>query len=77
MVAYLTNARLDTVTRRESLCELGGLESILNPCIQLDTQLNTGLVPGVGSSLEYEYSVTQLPPGGYQYVKWWDNGPIL
>ena len=31
MVAYLTDARLVTVTRRERLCELGCLESLLNP----------------------------------------------
>ena len=36
-----------------------------------------GLDPELGSSLEYEYSVTQLPPGDYRYVKWWDGGPIL
>ena len=32
MFAYLTDARVNKVTRRESLCELGGLEFILNPC---------------------------------------------
>ena len=73
MVAYLTNARLATVTRRERLCELGGLESLLNPCARLDTQLHMGLDlaldPGVGFSLEYECSVTQSPPGRYFYVK--------
>ena len=31
----------------------------------------------MGYSLEYEYSVSQLPPGDYRYVKWWDGGPIL
>ena len=34
MVAYLTNARLTTMTRRERLFELGGLESLINPCAQ-------------------------------------------
>ena len=59
------------------MCELGGLESLLNPCARLDTHLHPGLDPGVGSSLEYKYSVTQSPPGDYFYVKWWDGGPIL
>ena len=31
----------------------------------------------MGSSLEYDYSVTQLLPGDYRYVKWWEGGPIL
>ena len=35
----------------------GGLESLLKPCAQPDTRLYLGLGPGVGSSLEYEYSV--------------------
>ena len=30
--------------------------------------------PEVGPSLEYEYIVTQLPPGGYIYVKCWSGG---
>ena len=30
--------------------------------------------PGGVSSFEYKYSVTQFPPGGYRYVKWWDVG---
>ena len=34
-----------------------------------------GLDPDLGSSLEYEYSVTQSPPGDYIYVKGWDGGP--
>ena len=55
----------------------GGVESILNPCTRLDTQLCPGLNPGGGSSLEYECSVTQSLPGYYRYVKWWDGGPIL
>ena len=58
MVAYLTNARLTRVTMRERLCELGGLEYLLNPCTRLDTQLHIGLDPGFGYSLEYEYIVT-------------------
>ena len=32
MVAYLTNARLTTVARREILFELGGLQYFINPC---------------------------------------------
>ena len=35
------------------------------------------LDPEVGSRLEYEYSVTQLLPGNYIYVKWWDGGPVF
>ena len=31
----------------------------------------------MGSSLDDKYSVTQLPPGDYYYVKWWGGGPIL
>ena len=54
MVAYLTDARLATVNRREGYVSLGGLESLLNPCARLDTGLHPGLDPGVGSSLEYE-----------------------
>ena len=38
---------------------------------------HTGLDPEVGSSLEYNYSVTQFPPGDYIYVKWWDGGPVF
>ena len=34
-----------------------------------------GLDPDLGSSLEYEDSVTQSPPGDYIYVKGWDGGP--
>ena len=64
MVAYLTDARLATVTRRERLCELGGLEYLINPCAQLDTRLHPGLDlgldPGVGFSLECECNVTRV-----------------
>ena len=64
VVTYLTNARLATVTRRERLCELGGLEYLLNPCARLDTPLHPGLDPGldpgVGFSLECECSVTRV-----------------
>ena len=64
MFAYLTDARLVTVTRRERLCELGGLESLLNPCARLDTRLHLGLEPGldlgVGFGLEYECNVTRV-----------------
>ena len=55
----------------------GGVESLLNPCARLDTWLHTGMDPGLGSSLEYKYSVTQFSPGYYCYVKWWDGGPIF
>ena len=27
--------------------------------------------------LDEEYSVSQLSPGDYRYVKWWDDGPVL
>ena len=30
----------------------------------------------MGYSLDDNYSATQLPPGDYYYVKWWDGGPI-
>ena len=76
MVAFLTDARLTTVTRRESLCELGGLKYLIIPLSRLDTQLHLGLVPGVVSSLEYKYSVTQFQPGYYLCVKWWGGGTI-
>ena len=36
-----------------------------------------GLDPEVGSSLEYEYSVTQWLLGDYIYVKWWDGGLVF
>ena len=77
MVAYLTNSRFTTVTRRESLCELGGLEYLLNPCARMDTQLYLVLELRVGYIIEYKYSVKQSPPGYYCYVKWWDVGTIL
>ena len=64
MVAYLTDDRLATLTRRERRCELGGLEFLLNPCarldIPLDPGLDLGLDPGVGFSLECECSVTRV-----------------
>ena len=64
MVAYLTDARLATVTRRERLCELEVLESILKPGARLDTRLHLGLDPGldpgVGFSLECECSVIRV-----------------
>ena len=64
MVAYLTADKLVTVTRRERLCELGGLESLLNPCARLDTQLHPGLDLGldlgVGFSLECKCNVTRV-----------------
>ena len=49
---------------------------MINLHAQLDTQLYPELDPVVGSSLEYDYSVTQFPPGDYCYVKWWDGGTI-
>ena len=69
MLTYLTDASLITVIMRVRICELGGLESLLNSCAQLDTRLHPGMDPGVGSSLEYECSVTQFMPGDYFYVK--------
>ena len=44
----------------EKLCELGGLESLLNPCARLDARLHPGLDPEVGTSLDDEYSVTRV-----------------
>ena len=43
----------------------------------MDTQLSPVLDPGLGSRLKYKYSVTQLSPGGYLYVNWWDGGQIV
>ena len=60
MVSDLTNARLITVTRREILCELAGLEYLLNPCSRLDTRLNLVLDTVVGCSLKYKYSVAYV-----------------
>ena len=58
----VTDARLDTVTRRERIRELGGSEYLLNPYTRLDTLLHLGLDPGqdpgVGFSLECECNVT-------------------
>ena len=51
-------------------------ESLLNPYARLDARLHPGLDSEVGSSLDEEYSVTQLLPGDYYYVKWWGGGPI-
>ena len=47
-----------TVKSREIMYELEELESLLNPCIRLNTQLHPVLEPEVGSRIEYEYSVT-------------------
>ena len=47
----------------ERLCELGGLEYLLNPCARLDARLHPGLDPEVGSSLDDEYSVTCVATG--------------
>ena len=67
MFAGLTDARLATVTRRERLCELGGLEYILNPLALLDTRLHPGLDPGldpgVGFSLECKCNVPNRSQG--------------
>ena len=52
MVDYLTYVRMTTVTSRERLCELGGVKSLLKPCVLLDTQLRPGLDPRVVSILE-------------------------
>ena len=56
-------------------CVSGFQESLLNPCAGLDSRLYPGLDPDLGSGPEYEYSVTQSPPGDYSYVKGWDGGP--
>ena len=60
---------------------LGGKDNLLTPaqdwihnCIW---DWHQELDPEVGSSLGYEYSVTQSPPGDYIYVKWWDGGPVF
>ena len=66
-VAYLTDAILNVVTRKEYL---------LNPCAILNTRLHPWMDLGLGSSLEYNCSVTQFTPGDYCYVKWWDGVPI-
>ena len=51
--AYLTDARCYLQCKsNESLCELGGLEYLLNPCAQMDSRLHPGLDPEVGSSLD-------------------------
>ena len=67
MVADLTDARLATVTRREWLYELEGLESLLNPCARLDTRLYPGLDlrldPGERFSLECECNVPNCRQG--------------
>ena len=64
MVAYLTDARLAIVTRREGCVSWRWLESILNPCARLDTRLHPGMDPGldlgVEFSLEYECSVARV-----------------
>ena len=53
-------------TNKYKVCvSLQGLESLLNPCARLDTQLHLVLDPEVGSSLDYKYSVTESPPGYY------------
>ena len=77
MIAYLIDASCWLQWKsNERLCELGGLEYLLNPCARLDTQLHLGLDPEVGSSLDDKYSLTQSPPDDYYYVKWWDGGQI-
>ena len=70
---------IDTKTR---LCECwGGKNHFLTPvhnwtrnCIR---EWHPVLDPLVGSKLEYEYSVTQSPPGSYIYIKWWDVGLVF
>ena len=49
MVAYLTGAMLATMTRRERLCELVVIKSLLNRCARLDTGLHLG--PDLGLDL--------------------------
>ena len=58
------------------MCDLAGVQSLLNPCSLLHTRLYPVLDPKVVSRLEYKYSVTQSPPGHYSYVEWWDVWPV-
>ena len=73
MVAFLTDAGLVIVTRRERRCEVGVLECFFNPCARLDTRLllvlDPGLDLGVVFSLECKCNVTPLLPGDYFHFK--------
>ena len=58
---------------------LQGFESLLNPCAQMDASLNPLIYPEVGSSLEYEYSVTRGAAKAAWYspcVRWILGGEI-
>ena len=53
MFAYLIDARCYLKCKSiERLRELGGLESLLNSCEQLDAKLHPGLDPEVGSRID-------------------------
>ena len=56
---------------------LQGKILFLTLCAQLDTQMHPGIEPEVGFIIEYEYSVTQFPPGDYFYAKGWYGGSVL
>ena len=81
-VAYLTDARFWLQwERNERICELGGLEYLLNPCSRLDAQLHPGLEPALGSNLDDEYSVTQyqgiiIISSGGTVVRFHEPAPI-
>ena len=63
MVAYLTYAMFWIQWKRnERLCELGVLESLLNPCTRPDVRLHPGLDPEGGSSIDGDYSVACVAP---------------
>ena len=72
---------LDSLIRKRGHVIFQGKNNFLTPvhdwiqdCIW---DCHLGLELEVGSSLEYEYSVTQFLPGYYIYVKRWDGGPVL
>ena len=55
------------------------LESLLNPCTQLDSRLHTVLDPEVGSSPEHKYSVNRVAAKAAWYspfVRWSRGGAI-
>ena len=54
----------DYSDKERRLCELGGLEYLLNLCARLNTWLHPGLDPGVRSKLEYKCSVTSVAAQG-------------
>ena len=65
---------MDSLIRKKGYVSLQGRDHFLtlahdwiHKCIQ---DWHPGMDPKVGPRLEYEYSVIQLPPGGFIYVKW-------